>query len=268
MSKVNFSVNLIAILIGMCQAKNSAPPLLGTRIRNRVYGESLLYRRTDRRDPFRKKVMKGKNFCFVLFLALMLTCMSVSTAFAQSTMVEKNLFSPDRRPPGDESTARSSAQNLSGLPPQSIQLDGVFIHENHQRSALLRVRMQFLGNTSGAGRNPFPYLTVHEGSWVGPFQVVKIDPSSVTLARNGQQFVISLFAAGKVVPPAAPLPALPAAGTAAHNKQLKKSVATPAGSPPPSRGLPAVGPATGKGGGRGTSHAVRADRQQPRPGAN
>lgn len=149
--------------------------------------------------------MKERKFGSLLLVVLIMTCVPASMVFAQSIMVEKNLFSPDRKPPSDQPDSNPAAKPLSGLPAKSIQLDGVFLHEG-TKTALLRVRRQLLGKIQSQDRDPFPYFTVHEGGSVGDFEVVKIDPSSVTIAKNGQQFVISLFAAGKVVPPAAKLP--------------------------------------------------------------
>jgi hypothetical protein len=154
----------------------------------------------------------GKLLVFLMASVLTLACFSCTT-LAQPLMVEKNLFSSDRKPTTDEVPDAESAHKgpgQAGLPPKSVQLDGVFIRQDVKK-ALVRVSSQILGEaTKGKGRrDQFPYMTISEGESIGDFKVVKIDSRSVSLEKDKQVYVIGLFMDGKVVPPAAQLPAAP-----------------------------------------------------------
>ena len=151
--------------------------------------------------------MKAKRAPLPLLAAFLTVLAFSSLSGAQSIMVEKNLFSPDRRPPSSESVLEGPT-NDAGLPAKSVQLDGVFIHGDVKK-ALLRVRRNLVGN-AGNSKDPFPYLTVREGESIGDFEVVRIDFRSVILAKGGQEYTVNIFSEGKVVPPAQPAPPPPA----------------------------------------------------------
>lgn len=119
-------------------------------------------------------------------------------------MVDKNLFAQDRKPPSPESAAAPAATGKPGMPITNIQLDGVMIKGN-SRKALVRMKAASGGQAGKKGASPF--MVVRENQQVGDFRVVKIEPKSISLEKDGQNFVISLFAEGKVVPPAAQPPA-------------------------------------------------------------
>jgi len=121
-------------------------------------------------------------------------------------MVDKNLFAQDRKPPSPETAAAPAAAGKPGMPVTNIQLDGVMIKGN-SRKAL--VRMKASGGPAGqAGKKgSSPFVVVRENQQVGDFRVVKIEPKSISLERDGQHFVVSLFAEGKIATPAAPPPA-------------------------------------------------------------
>lgn len=182
--------------------------------------------------------MNSRKLLAFFIVSLLSFAWFCCSSLAQPIMVEKNLFSSDRKPTTDEAPEAEKTHRGSGptgLPPKSVQLDGIFIRQDVKK-ALLRVSGQLLGETArGKGKGPkdqFPYMTVSEGETIGDFKVVKIEPRSVSLERDQQVYVISLFMDGKMVPPAAQLPAAPIAP-----QPEKSSPAAPAG------GTPAMSPA-------------------------
>jgi hypothetical protein len=153
-------------------------------------------------------------------------------------MVEKNLFAPDRKPPSPESTAPAPQANKPGLTSKAIQLDGVFIRGDIKK-AIMRVKGQIPGADKGKAQNP--YVTVKEGEKIGDLQVVKIDNRSVSLEKDGQIDVVKLFAEGKVVSPAPPVPASPGVAPGQPGQAPAPPVADVArgpGQPPPPSGGP------------------------------
>ncbi|MGA7877467.1 MAG: hypothetical protein WCA08_17535 [Desulfoferrobacter sp.] len=172
--------------------------------------------------------MKNRNLLLIL-MALFFAAMSFSICNAEPTIVEKNLFSPDRKPPSDEQPAQQtqhSKPSQTGLPPRSVQLDGVFVHDN-VKQALVRVNNQLLGNKKKRGSDQFPYMTVSEGESIGDYKVVKIDSRSISLQKDDQLYAIGLFMDGKVVPPATPLPAAPISPPPEQTPQNPSETATP-----------------------------------------
>ena len=144
-------------------------------------------------------------------------------------MVEKNLFSPDRKPPSDEEPAAEPQPGRPaevGLPPRSVQLDGIFIRGDVKK-ALVRVNHQILGGSRERGSDPFPYISVSEGETIGDYKVYKIDFRSISLQKDNQLYTISLFMDGKVVPPPTPLPAAPVSPPQEPSPQSPAEKATP-----------------------------------------
>jgi hypothetical protein len=121
---------------------------------------------------------------------------------ATSLMVEKNLFSQERKPSSGE-TPTPTVQTGPPLPPKAIQLDGIMIHGNI-RKALLRLK----GGSSPKekGKKDSPFTTVREGEKVSDYTVTKIGTRSVSLEKGGQTFEVFLYAEGKVLPPLAATP--------------------------------------------------------------
>ncbi len=118
-------------------------------------------------------------------------------------MVEKNLFSQDRRPPAPDSAGSPAQPDKAGISHQAVQLDGVMI-AGDSRKALLRLKTTPPGSAKKKGQSPF--ITVREGQRFSDYLVVKIEPKSISMEKDGQVFVVNLFAEGKVV---TPLPAAP-----------------------------------------------------------
>jgi hypothetical protein len=142
-------------------------------------------------------------------------------------MVEKNLFSQDRKPPPPDAGTQTPQKSSSGLSVKSIQLDGVMIY-GKVKKALVRIKGQSGGAQQGKGKSPF--MTAQEGEKIGDFQVVKIEPKSISLEKDGQVFVVDLFAEGKVVPPAPAAPPPVASIPPAPGQSLSSQL--PTGSPP------------------------------------
>lgn len=177
--------------------------------------------------------MKGRNALMFLSFIFFISFCFFSICKAEPTMVEKNLFSSDRKPTTDEepvpqASGRQPAQ--TGLPPRSVQLDGIFIRDD-VRKALVRVSNQLLGDPKsrvrGIAGDQFPYMTISEGESIGDFKVIKIDPRSISLEKDKQVYVISLFMDGKVVPPATPLPAAPISPEPVESPQNPPAAPTP-----------------------------------------
>ncbi len=130
---------------------------------------------------------------------------------AEQIMVDKNLFAQDRKPPPADLSAAAAQPGKPGVALNAIQLDGVMI-QGDTKKALLRLKSP--PAQADRKKNQSPYVTVHEGQRVGDFQVVKIEPKSVSLEKDGQVSVLSLFSEGKVSPqvPSPPVPPGPPVG--------------------------------------------------------
>jgi len=153
---------------------------------------------------------KGREWSWVFWLAAPLMVFAFHSVCASAPiMVERNLFAQDRKPPTDEPAPASPRGNSPGLSAKAIQLDGVFMHGD-TKEALLRVKGQMPGRNKEKGQSP--YVTVREGEKIADYQVVKIESRSVSLEKDGQIVVVNLFAEGKIVPPAPPIPLPPGAG--------------------------------------------------------
>ncbi len=141
----------------------------------------------------------------ITILAIPVAVFTFSTTCPSAPlMVEKNLFAQDRKPPSGESSPTTPQGNTPSLPPKAFQLDGVFMF-GEIKKALIRVKGQLPGKDKG--KNASPYEVVSEGMRIGDYQVVKIENRSISLEKDGQTYVVSLFAEGKVVPPPPPMPA-------------------------------------------------------------
>jgi hypothetical protein len=125
------------------------------------------------------------------------------------SMVEKNLFSQDRKPPLPASECASTQGSGPGVEIENIQLDGVVFRDN-SRKALLRLKNGSVAAPGQEGNSLPPVVTVRVGEMVDDYRVTKIDLRSVTLERSGQAYTIGLFASNKVVAPASPPPSLAA----------------------------------------------------------
>jgi hypothetical protein len=124
---------------------------------------------------------------------------------ASPLMVEKNLFATDRKAPPPESADTSAKPAKPGIAIGNIQLDGVIIQSNAKR-AVLRMKNQ-PGGPAGKKGQPSPFVTVREGQMVSDYRVSKIESRSISLEKDGQTFIVGLFAENKVVTPPSPPPA-------------------------------------------------------------
>lgn len=136
-------------------------------------------------------------------------------------MVQKNLFNPERKPtsPGTENLI-PERRGRGRQPNHAFQLDAIF-YFGDVKAALLRVNPRILGKTAKSKKPVSPYVRVKEKDTIGSYQVVSIEPKSITLEGQGETLVVPLFQEGKVSPPAAPTPAT--ASAAAGNQPIKKA---------------------------------------------
>ncbi len=160
----------------------------------------------------------------VLFLSTLSVC---PLAHGDSPMVEKNLFAPERRPDVAESPA-PSAPGSSDAALRSLQLDAVMVFGENRR-AILRSTGRRAPQGGAGGEAVSPYVSVKEGDQVGDFKVVKIEPRSIRLEKEGQLHELSLFAAGKVVPPPPPSPDFPQADVTEANGDSRPMQRAPQG---------------------------------------
>ncbi len=159
--------------------------------------------------------------------ALILFFLAVSQVFAQppeppmpedsSPMVEKNLFSPDRKPPLPGAPSSTGDQKGEKNAPTAVQLDGVFIYGD-KKSALLRLKGPSQGKKKG-DQPESPYVTVSEGEQVGDLRVVKIEARKITLEKEGEIQEVNLFETNKVSPPAQAAPKIHPAPTPQDQEQ-------------------------------------------------
>ncbi len=178
-----------------------------------------------------------KRLSMLLPAVLMLVLITVSSAHSEEPpMVEKNLFSPDRRPGVAGVAAPEQRESRSG--PLSVQLDGVFIYGD-QKIALLRMKSQPPGGAGRKGEETSPYVRVREGDSVGEYRVTKIESRSVTLEKDGEKQDIALFAKNKISPPVQAMPTAPVAApvpvppTPVPNQSAPIPPGSHTGSPPP-----------------------------------
>jgi hypothetical protein len=217
-----------------------------------------------------------KHFAFLLVLTGGWMWGLSSPCGSASLMVEKNLFASDRKPPSPEATAPAPQANKPGLTAKAVQLDGVFIRGDIKK-AIMRVKGQIPGADKAKPQNP--YVTVKEGEKIGDLHVVKIDTRSVSLEKDGQVEVVKLFAEGKVVPPAPPVPSAPG-GSATPPGQVPpapdaaKGQAQPAGQPThtppfppgaPGGNMPGVAQAAGAPHAQGSQRALLPPGQMQNP---
>jgi hypothetical protein len=116
-------------------------------------------------------------------------------------MVDKNLFAQDRKPPPPESANAPTQPGKPGMAVANIQLDGIMFNGDSKK-ALVRIKGGQPGGDKKRGQSPF--VTVREGQQLGDFRVVKIDPKSILIEKEGQSYTVNLFAEGKVASPVTP----------------------------------------------------------------
>ncbi|NLI80577.1 MAG: hypothetical protein GX443_02665 [Deltaproteobacteria bacterium] len=151
----------------------------------------------------------GKAACMITVAGWALWAfMGVGFPASGPVMVEKNLFAQDRKPTSSETATAAPQANKPGLNPKAVQLDGVLI-QGETKKAIIR----FKGAVAGMEKDKSsPFSTVREGEKIGEYQVVKIEPKSISLEKDGETIVVNLFAEGKVSPPVPPVPTSPAMG--------------------------------------------------------
>ncbi len=144
-----------------------------------------------------------------VFLILSWAVLFNPLCVAAPLMVEKNLFSTDRKPPSPESMDTSAKAAKPGMALGNMQLDGV-IFQSNEKKAVMRMKNQSAGPAGGKAHSASPYMTVREGQMISDYRVAKIEPKSISLEKDGQTFTLGLFAENKVLSPvAAPAPAAP-----------------------------------------------------------
>jgi hypothetical protein len=186
---------------------------------------------------FNKKGNGCCGWCTGVAALALLACLLVgihalAVAAEEPLMVEKNLFSPERK--AVESKAAEPSGEAPKLPKGAIQLDGVFLHGDVKK-AILRVNPSMLKKP---GKNKTePFVTVTENEQLGDYRVAKIEPRSITVEQRGASFVVPLFAPGKVVPPPSKAPSAPPGQPqpGASGAQPQAARAAP-GQPPPAPG--------------------------------
>ncbi len=142
-----------------------------------------------------------------LFLLLGALC---SPLFAATPiMVEKDLFSQDRKPPLPQSESMSSERAGPGMAIGNIQLDGV-VFRNNSRVALLRLKNIPMSAPGQEAYPVSPFVTVRVGDRVNEYRVTKIELQSVTLERSGRTYTLGLFSANRIAAPASPPPSIAA----------------------------------------------------------
>ena len=162
------------------------------------------------KDRSKEKSMKRGAIPLLTVLFLVMAAAVPGSCGTAPPMIEKNLFSQDRKPPSPESAAAPPPTNKPAVSPKAFQLDGIIIHGD-TRKAL--VRMKTGGGPVGQkGKSQSPYIVVTEGGLLADYRVTKIDVKSISLEKDGQTIVVTLFAEGKTSPPvpAAPAPFNPA----------------------------------------------------------
>jgi len=182
---------------------------------------------------------QGPGIALLSLLAWLLIGVAGLAVAQEPLMVEKNLFSPERK--AVETKGPEPTGEAPKLPKGAIQLDGVFLHGDVKK-AILRVNPSMLKKPAAKGKTD-PFVTVSEDEQLGDYRVSKIEPRSITVEQRGSTFVVPLFAPGKVAPPPPKAPSAapgqpPQAGAAGAPPQAQPhSARSPqAAQPPPAPG--------------------------------
>lgn len=124
----------------------------------------------------------------------------------ENIIVERNLFSPDRKPSKQGGGAES--ESTEPMKTSELQLYGVAIYttpKGIEKSAILRVDKSIM--PPGAKGE---YLRVKEGQTIGPLKVVGIEKNQISVEYSGKPYIIPLYSATKKnVPPPPPVPPSP-----------------------------------------------------------
>ena len=115
---------------------------------------------------------------------------------AGPAMVEKDLFSVDRKAPplhSEDSDSKAGGQEMAI---GNIELDGVIIRDNVKK-ALLRIKNTPFGEAGARGKPLSPYIVLREGGTVSGYLVIKIEYKRVSLQKDGKTYTIGLFANNK-----------------------------------------------------------------------
>lgn len=218
-------------------------------------------------DRSKEKAMKRGAILPLSVLFLITAGVAAAPCGAAPPMVEKNLFSQDRKPPSPDAATAPAQANKPSLSLKSVQLDGIIVFGN-TRKAL--VRMKSGGKPAEEkGKRQSPYVVVSEGGLLGDYRVTKVDVKSITLEKDGQSIVVSLFAEGKVSPP---VPAAPATPSQAAQGQAVPGRGRGPGAPPrggrPEPGHPGAAARVNVHGGEAAGPAVgqQAEQQEDSPG--
>jgi hypothetical protein len=105
-------------------------------------------------------------------------------------MPPMNYIAPEEAPPQPEAEA-ILPNGLSGMKVSNIRLEGVIIL-GENRKALIRLKLPRVDLEKKKWESPF--RTVHEGQYVEGFRVVRIEPKSISVEKDGKAYKISLFA--------------------------------------------------------------------------
>jgi hypothetical protein len=105
----------------------------------------------------------------------------------ESSMVEKNLFAPERKPV--ESQAAEPKPEAPKMAKGSIQLDGVIIR-GETRKAILKVNPGLLKDQKNK-TNPFVTLGLNEQ--IGEYRIEKIEPRGITRVSWDNLEILCLF---------------------------------------------------------------------------
>ncbi|MGC9195749.1 MAG: hypothetical protein ACP5IL_09895 [Syntrophobacteraceae bacterium] len=149
----------------------------------------------------------------ILSLSLLLVSVCMPLYAAAPSMIEKNLFAQDRKPPSPQSESACSQRAGPGTAVGDIQLDGV-VFANKSKVALLRLKNTPISAPGQPAPSTSPFIKARIGEMVNDYRVTQIDVRSVTLEKDGKVYKIGLFASNKVMAPASPAPpakALPVA---------------------------------------------------------
>ncbi|MGV8073652.1 MAG: hypothetical protein AB2L11_03710 [Syntrophobacteraceae bacterium] len=146
---------------------------------------------------------RGRLFLLV-FVLLMGFLAHIPFCMAAPLIIEKNLFSQDRKPSPPDASPAAGQPNAPSLQVKAIQLDGIIICGDVKK-ALLRIKGQSPWPKE-KDKQESPFFTVQEGEKVSEYKVLKIGVRSVSLERDGQVFDVNLYAEGKVLPPVASVP--------------------------------------------------------------
>jgi hypothetical protein len=115
---------------------------------------------------------------------------------AQNDQTELEEPAPPEAPPPQPQAEPILPNGLSGMKASNIRLEGIIILGD-DRKAMIRLKVPKVDLERKKWESPF--RTVREGQDIEGFRVVKIEPKSISVEKDGKTYEIHLFAGNEEI---------------------------------------------------------------------